>query len=784
MLLQVRFTGKTQMHWKAKLFVLATFVVAALMAGCSQPCYLHDYDDFAKTVSGGLPHELPSDASISEQRTTDNPKRPMTTEDLDRKARYITLSECIALALENGCVGVQSINSIFNAANISSNSFAISSVINDMVTFTGNGASGSDAVRVFAMQPAITQTDIESSLARYDVVARMIAGFHTVDDNALGGFANGSFNNGQFTDLGFSLEKPMASGGLASVIFGSPTNQGTNTATAFYSKFTNASALNSTQINNYTPNLSFTLTQPLLRGFGTDINSLLTQHPTGATQSYPGSAAGTAPPIALARINFNQSRAEFERIVNYMVLNVEAAYFVLYGSYVNLYSTEQGLRQAHAVWSISKAKYEAGNIKITDYAQTGTQLEDFRAQRITALSNVLEKERALRVLCGLPVEDGERLIPVDTPTVQEFKPDWESALKDTMMLRPELVIAREDVKRRQLELIREKNSLLPDVRMEAAYNIHGFGTRLDGDGAFSDGSTDNAFRDLAGTHFADYNIGITAAVPLGYRAQHASIRASNLRLAQAYIVLRDQERKAQNNLVVAYRLLISDYETIQRRRQGREWAALQVEARFKEFKAGRTTVDFVLTAQQQWATALTQEYQSITNYNLDLAAFQFVKGTLLAHDNIKILEGAMPQCVQVRAVENERQRAQSLVVLERAAAVQPAGDNCMPAMPTQVLPSLPAMGMEAKGTERVPMNIQKSLEQMPVPADRPGDNPILGASPLPRGQSSAPVPPVNLGPTPPPALSPPPTVNPTPGSGAGGPSLSPLQDGLQPAWQR
>ena len=449
----------------------------------------------------------------------------MTTEDLDRKSRYITLSECIALALEQGCVGVQSINSIFNAANISGNSFAISSVVNDLVTFTGNGATGSDAVRVFAMQPAIVQTDIEASLARYDVVARSIAGFHTVDENPLGGFSNNSFNNGQFTDFGLSLEKPLASGGLASVIFGSPTNQGTDTQSAFYSKFNNISNLNSSQINNYTPNLSFTLTQPLLRGLR-DINSLLTQHPTGQTQQYPGSTAGSAAPIALARINFTQSRAEFERIVNYMVLNIEAAYFVLYGSYVNLYSTEQALRQAHAVWSISKAKYEAGSIAITQYAQTGTQLEDFRAQRITAISNVLEKERALRVLCGLPIEDGERLIPVDTPTVQEFKPDWECALKDAMMLRPELVIAREDVKRRQLELIREKNSLLPDVRLEAAYNIHAFGTRLDGDGVFAGGATDNAFRDFAGMHYSDYNIGISAAVPLGFRAQHASIRAS------------------------------------------------------------------------------------------------------------------------------------------------------------------------------------------------------------------------------------------------------------------
>jgi outer membrane protein TolC len=735
-------------YWKTKLMVLATFFAAGVVSGCSQPIYLREYDDFAKTVSGGLPADLPSNACISEMRTTEFPARPMTVNDLDRKPRYITLSECIAMALENGSVGVQSINSIFNSINIQSQAFTISSVINDLVTFNGVQAVGSDSIRVFAIQPAITQTDIEASLSRYDVVMRSIVGFHTVDQNpgpsANGVINNGSAGNGQFTDFGVSLEKALPTGGLASITFGSPTNQNTsNTAQNFYSRFANQSVISG--VNGYTPDLRFSFNQPLLHNFGPDINSLLQAHPMnslGGAQQYGGSAAATAPALALARINFNQSRAEFERIVNYMVLNVEATYYVLYGSYVNLYSTEQALKQAHKVWEISKAKYEAGSIPITQYAQTGTQLEDFRSQRITAISNVLEKERALRVLCGMKLEDGERLIPVDTPTVQEFKPDWDSAAKDALALRPELIIAREDVKRRQLELIRERNGLLPDVRLEASYALHGLGTRLDGDGVFppfpqGSSQTDNALRDLAGMHYGDYNFGVVASVPLGYRAQHASIRAANLRLAQSYIVLRDQERKALNNLEVAYRLVTSDYDLIQRRRAGREWAALQVEARFKEFKAGKTTVDFVLTAQQQWATALSQEYQAIANYNLDLAAFQFVKGTLLQHDNITIMESQLPGCIQVRAVENERQRAQSLVVLERAAVVQPIGDNHLPTMPAYTAPSLPSLRMDDRDTVRVP---PPSVPPIQVQVDNTGSNPMHGAAPLPTGSINPPMP--------------------------------------------
>ena len=51
------------------------------------------------------------------------------------------------------------------------------------------------------------------------------------------------------------------------------------------------------------------------------------------------------------------------------------------------------------------------------FAQTRQQYESFRAQRLTALGQVLENERQLRSLTGLPVEDGHRLVPIDSPTL-------------------------------------------------------------------------------------------------------------------------------------------------------------------------------------------------------------------------------------------------------------------------------------------------------------------------------------------------------------------------------
>src|SRR5262249_4611233 len=160
------------------------------------------------------------------------------------------------------------------------------------------------------------------------------------------------------------------------------------------------------------------------------------------------------------------------------------AYWNLYGAYVTLYSREAALRQSYEAWKTNRAQLESGRATNKEVYQALGQYEQFRGDRLQALGQVLENERILRALLGLPVEDGPRLIPIDTPTLAPYRPDWNTALSEALSLRPELVIVRQEVKFRQLNLIREKNNLLPDLRFTSRYEIQGLGSRLDGNGSF------------------------------------------------------------------------------------------------------------------------------------------------------------------------------------------------------------------------------------------------------------------------------------------------------------
>ena len=98
---------------------------------------------------------------------------------------------------------------------------------------------------------------------------------------------------------------------------------------------------------SYTPRLQFIFEQPLLQGFGVEINQLLSGHPGSAL--IPGlrpSGGQGSEGILLTRIRHDQARAQFEVQVNTMLLNVETAYWNLYSAYYNLAAQEEGLKQS------------------------------------------------------------------------------------------------------------------------------------------------------------------------------------------------------------------------------------------------------------------------------------------------------------------------------------------------------------------------------------------------------------------------------------------------------
>jgi outer membrane protein TolC len=693
------------MRWKIVVAGLA--LVFGISLGCKQQCFMttDDLEHYKQIGEASL--EFTAGAAVTPAVSHVPP--PATVFDSERKIRYITLAEVIAVALEQGTTGVQS--PFFPGA------------INDLlVTFSGQGISGADNIRVLALQPAIIGSNIESALSKFDTRFIGNVTWSAQDQpvaNALQTIQSAVSAGTPViaTDaatVSGTLLKPLPTGGVAGITFN-----------------TNYNLTNLRQrVNpNYQPNLVFSFEQPLLQGFGVEINQIRASHPGSILNPYPNVARTEG--ILITRIRFDESRAEFERNLNFMLVNVEIAYWNLYGSYWTLYSNEAALRQAYEAWKINKVRFEIGRSAIQDVAQSRQQYELFRGQRLAALGDCLEKERQLRGFLALPVEDGYRLVPSDAPILAPYNPDWQTAVNEALAKRPELILARNEVKFRQLDLINQKNLLMPDLRFVSQYGWTGIGSRLDGPLSANDLGAGNAFRSLATFDFTNWTIGLQTTIPLGFRDANAAVRAARLNLAQSHQVLLDQERKAVQYLTFQYRQLFQAYEQIRIQRAQREAAAIQLDARFRLYIAGSkdSTLDILLEAQRVWSSALQAEYANIVTYNNALASFEFAKGTIMEHNNVVISEGPLPVCAQVRAVEHERQRAKAIVLRERPTEnVAPpgsieAGDWKIPGVPynndNPALPNLPDL-----------LQAPPDLEMSPKPRNLPtGAGPMTQATP-------------------------------------------------------
>jgi RNA polymerase sigma factor (sigma-70 family) len=319
-----------------------------------------------------------------------------------------------------------------------------------------------------------------------------------------------------------------------------------------------------------------------------------------------------------------------ERIAAQRLLNTEVAYWNLYGGYWTLYSREQGLRFAHETFRLSKLRYEAGQVKASEFHQARGQYELFRAQRGQAISSVLEFERQLRNLMGMGIEDGTLFVPSDAPTLALCHPDWNAALNEALSKRPELRMTRQEIKAAQMKLTLAKNQVLPDLRFTAAYDCKSLGTRLDGADLGLTGTDINAFGSLAQMHYSDWMVGFCLA--------SVQIRQAQLTLARAMETLKNQELKTRRFLDRQCEQISFAHKQIGGYRDQRVAFGELLRARNEEYKAGRGTLDILLETQRFWADALSSEYAAIATYNNALASFEFAKGAALKRHKISMEE--------------------------------------------------------------------------------------------------------------------------------------------------
>jgi len=717
-------------RWRSR-FVGGAVLLAGTN-GCKQQVFLEPAD-WQASLRPGIPATLetsPHDPILPGSGVAG--ARPSTVRDFARQQRPISLKECFAVAVEQGNVGGQ-------AGSGQDNFFGGIQGSNSGQNVVGNGILfGTDSIKAFLYDPAVLATDVERVLSRFDARVQTSLSWAKQDQATLN--LQQSFSNGDSANLSTTLAKPLPTGGVAGI-----------TTSLAYQKLSTPPANQQfvTLNTSYTPRVQFIFEQPLMQGFGVEANQLIGSHP-GSAVLVPGLRfTGAAQEgILVTRIRAEQARAQFDVNVNSMLLNVEAAYWNLYSAYYNLYAQQKGLEQGLSGYLYYLARSNARDPndppdkKGIDppylLPQAEAQYHTFRLGVLQARADLLNTERNLRGLLGMKSDDGAVFVPTDEPTRTPQQKDFGLLWEEAVQGRPELLLARQDLKAQQLNLLAQKNLRMPDVRAFASYDVNALGGNLLGTRFDGNGQVNNALANLAANQFNSWQLGLRADIPIGFRDANATVRRQQLNLRRSWEQLKDSERKAYEFLVDAYRQVEFAQARIEVARTNKLALQEQV-ARFEGRGQGgiNTSGEFInLTqAQRDLAQRTADEFRAVADYNTALARVEFAKGTMQQYSGVTVADGPLPPHVQKKAADHFRARAAALKLREHPASsyglLQTVDMNRQ--YPPRMEDALPVTGLPATtgpGGMVLP-GPGLPVAPPPMPAPPAGDGKPLTATPAP-----------------------------------------------------
>jgi len=689
-------------RWKARIAGGLIALTGLGLAGCRHQLFLEPAD-WKEAVRPNIPPTLESQPYDPIVPPGIQPGvKPATILDPRRSTRSLSLKEALAIAIEQGNTGA-GINGTDNQA---------------LPNFQGRGTSGTDTIKAFVLDPAVAQAEVERSLSKFD--ARWISSMTWAKQDQATLSLQQSFSNGDSASLTSTLAKPLPTGGMAGI-------------TTSINYLNLASAPTNSQFialtTSYTPRVQFIFEQPLLQGFGVEANQLLGSHP--GSLLIPGlrpSGGQGSEGILVTRVRTEQARYQFDSQINQMLYNVEQAYWNLYAAYYNKYAQEVVLEQAFALFVLLNDRVKGGINIPSQRDLVAAQYLLFRTQLLNARQQVLDSDRILRGLLGLKSNDGTVFVPADAPLKVLFSPDVDAVFKDALQSRPELMIARQEVKARQFDLLNQKQLRRPDARLFTSYDINALG-----------GGLGESLGNLGDNKFNSWQVGLRLDMPLGFRDANALTRQSQLSLWKAYEQLRDSERKVFEGVVEAVRQMELGYETYninEKRSKALTEAVDKLTNRAGNIPGEDriNQLNALIVSQRDLAQSISEQYRGLAAYNSAIARLEYVKGTIQTYNNISVADGPLPAFVQKKAADHFRARDAALKLREHPADTTgpaPAGNfEPMPTLPPppggpQPAPALPPSGgMTKSGGSNLPDLLPPPLAApKPLPlASQPATN--------------------------------------------------------------
>lgn len=360
--------------------------------------------------------------------------------------------------------------------------------------------------------------------------------------------------------------------------------------------------------NRYTSFAGFTVTQPVLRGFGTDVNLAS---------------------VRLASADLGISKYAYARQVIETVTRVAEVYNELWFSGGNAEVERRSRSLAAQLAADNRRRAEIGVMSPLDVLQAETDVAGREERVLVAERQQADDENFLKQLVTNRVEDvlSVRIDIAPPPRAPGIAENRKADLAAAVQNRPDFQAALLELQKREINVVFTRNAALPQLDLVASLGRNGIDNDL----------SDSINRSVENGTLA-WSVGGIFSVPIPNNTGQGDLEAAKLEAARQIV---DLKRLEQSILVEADNAA-GQVETASKRidaaKQARVLAAETLAAGETRLRAGIATTFEVLQFQRDLATAAISEIRAMADYNIAVARYQQATGTTLARHGITLPE--------------------------------------------------------------------------------------------------------------------------------------------------
>ncbi|HEY6401028.1 MAG TPA: TolC family protein [Blastocatellia bacterium] len=404
----------------------------------------------------------------------------------------------------------------------------------------------------------------------------------------------------------------------------------------------------------YTTNLKFTFTQPILRNRSIDL---------GRRQ------------IKIARKRLDISDSQFRQRAIEIIAQVQRAYWDLVFARRDQEIKRESVELAETQLEHNERLVDAGTLAKSDIISARVELERRKDEAEAAVESIQRAENALKALMA-QAGDSEiwqsELVPVEQPQIQmSASLPLEDALRLAAKNRPEMEQYRLRGELNKIDAEYQRNQTKPQLDFFVTYGTVGLAGPLRADanpiiasneilyGRINQlsaiaglqplpldntgmtpgnliGGYGQSLSNMFGNDFRSWRFGLNINLPLRNRTAEANFGRA---LAEGKQI-ETQRQKAEHLIEVEVRNALQAVETARKRvdaaKNSRANAELQYQSEQRKFDAGQSTNFFVLDRQNALSSARGRELRALTDYTKAVAELQRALSTTLSSNNVEV----------------------------------------------------------------------------------------------------------------------------------------------------